>query len=420
MKKSLSKLMLAMAIAAPTAGLTSAANAVEIEYWQYFFAGRVEAMDQLIAKFEEANPDITVKQTTFPYAQYQAKVAAAVPAGQGPDVVQLYYGWLRDYMQAGLLAPLPTDTFDPATIDAEFFPMVQAMKVDGAYYGLPTAVRTMAMFYNKTLFSEAGLDPENPPKTYEEVATAANAIAKRDAGGNLLVAGITATPVSQDAHWWREVLMRQFGGQAYSDDYRTVTYNTPEGLAALRAYTSLFMEDKATDYGFMDESQASFVAGKAGILMDGSFRIGAVSGVEGLDWGVAPLPTHNGIESNYSSYWLNGITSQTSGEELEASVKFLEFITSDEAMQLWLDVVGELPARPSVALTEANRNDPVYGPFIAGLESAHATDFVNEVAQRQIWLDMIDMINVGGVSVEDAIAEAAATEQATIDEYYAK
>lgn len=420
MKKLLSSLMLATAIASPLSVMGGTANAVEIEYWQYFFAERVEAMDMLIAKFEEANPDITVKQTTFPYAQYQAKVAAAVPAGQGPDVVQLYYGWLRDYMQAGLLSPLPTDRFDPAAIDAEFFPIVQAVKVDGAYYGLPTAVRTMAMFYNKALFTAAGLDPENPPKTYEEVVAAAQAIVERDAGGNLLVAGITATPVSQDAHWWREVLMRQFGGQSYSDDYRTVTYNTPEGISALRAYTSLFMDAKVTDYAFMDESQASFVAGKAGILMDGSFRIGAVSSVEGLDWGVAPLPTHNGITSNYSSYWLNGISSKTTGEELEASIKFMEFITSEESMQLWLKVVGELPARSSVALTDENRVDPVYGPFIAGLETARATDFVNEAAQRQIWLDMIDMVNVGGVSVEDAIAEAAATEQHLIDAYYAK
>lgn len=99
--KKLSGLFLTTALALPLAGT---AEAVEIEYWQYHFAERVEAMDQLIARFQSENPDITVKHTTFPYAQYQAKVAAAVPAGEGPDVVQLYYGWLRDYNQAGLLA----------------------------------------------------------------------------------------------------------------------------------------------------------------------------------------------------------------------------------------------------------------------------------------------------------------------------
>ena len=51
-------------------------------------------MDQLIEKFEEANPDITVKQVTFPYADYQTRIVAANMAGKGPDVMQLFYGWL--------------------------------------------------------------------------------------------------------------------------------------------------------------------------------------------------------------------------------------------------------------------------------------------------------------------------------------
>lgn len=411
----------AIATAALGAALLSTpAVAVEIEYWQYYFEGRVTAIDQLIEQFEAENPDITVKHTHFPYAQYRTKIAAAVLAGEGPQVVQLYYGWLPDFMKAGLLEPLPTDVFDPATIDEEFFPITQRMKVDGQYYGLPTAVRSLAMFYNKDLFEKAGLDPESPPATYEELVEAAKAIAEHDSAGNLLVAGITATPVAQDAHWWREVLIRQNGGTPYSDDGRQVTYNTPEGAAALHNYTDMFMVHDATEYGFMNESQASFAAQRAGILIDGSFRIGAVQEMEGLNWGVAPLPEHNGIASNYASYWINGITRGTEGEELEASLKFLEFITRPEAMQLWLEVVGELPARPEVALTEQNLADPVYGPFLEGLKGAQTTEFVNESAQRQIWLDMIDRINIGGVSVEDSLAQAAEAEQKLLDEFYAQ
>lgn len=415
------RLRTAFATAALGAALLSTpAVAVEIEYWQYYFEGRVQAIDQLIEQFEAENPDITVKHTHFPYAQYRTKIAAAVMAGQGPDVVQLYYGWLPDFLKAGLLEPLPADVFDPAKIDEEYFPIVQRMKVDGEYYGLPTAVRSLAMFYNKDLFEKAGLDPESPPATYAELVEAAKAVAEHDSAGNLLVAGITATPVAQDAHWWREVLVRQHGGQPYSDDGKTVTYNTPEGAAALHDYTDMFMVHDATQYGFMNESQASFAAQRAGILIDGSFRIGAVQEMEGLNWGVAPLPTQNDVSSNYASYWVNGITRGTEGEELEASLKFLEFITRPEAMQLWLEVVGELPARPEVALTEENLADPVYGPFLEGLKGAQTTEFVNESAQRQIWLDMIDRINIGGVSVEDSLAQAAEAEQKLLDEFYAQ
>ncbi|MFV2092496.1 MAG: extracellular solute-binding protein, partial [Hyphomicrobiales bacterium] len=121
-----------------------ASETVEIEYLQYFFEARVKAMSTLIDNFEKANPDIKVKMTTFPYADYRTKVAAAIPAGVGPDVVQLFYGWLNDYINAKLIQPLPTDIFSAAQIEKDFFPMVQAMKRGDAYYALPTAVRSLA------------------------------------------------------------------------------------------------------------------------------------------------------------------------------------------------------------------------------------------------------------------------------------
>ncbi|MFV2003455.1 MAG: extracellular solute-binding protein, partial [Paracoccaceae bacterium] len=187
-----------------------ASQAVEIEYWQYFFDARVTAIDILIENFEAANPDITVTQTSFPYADYRTKVAAAIPAGEGPDVVQLFYGWLNDYVEAGLIQPLPTDMFPPEKIEAEFFPMVQAMKRDGAYMALPTAVRSLALFYNTDLFAEAGID--GPPKTLDELVTIAEKLTKRDATGNIIQEGITTGMNAQDHQWWREGLVRQFGG----------------------------------------------------------------------------------------------------------------------------------------------------------------------------------------------------------------
>ena len=141
----------------------SAANAVEIEYWQYFFDARVTAMEQLIENFQAANPDITVTMTHFPYADYRTKVAAAIPAGEGPDVVQLFYGWLNDYVDAELIQPLPTDTFPAATIDEEFFPMVQAMKDGDQYWALPTAVGARARCYHDSRREE---DRVGPPPTH--------------------------------------------------------------------------------------------------------------------------------------------------------------------------------------------------------------------------------------------------------------
>ncbi|WP_185804204.1 extracellular solute-binding protein [Pontivivens nitratireducens] len=407
-----------LAGAATAALLPGAASAdVEIEYWQYFFDARVEAMEQLIASFEEENPDITVTMTHFPYADYRTKVAAAIPAGEGPDVVQLFYGWLNDYIEASLIQPLPTDAFDPAVIDAEFFPMVGAMKKDGQYYALPTAVRSLALFYNERILEDAGVEP---PTTLEELVEVAKATTERDGAGNITQVGFTTGMTAQDHHWFREVLIRQFGGEPYLDDYRTVNYDTEAGRAALDYYTGLQSEHGVTVEGFMDEPQAAFRAGRAAMHIDGSFRVGSLADQRGLRWGVTELPAGpDGTQSNYSSYWVNAITTKAEGEKFDAAVKFMQFITSDDAMQLWLDVVGELPAKPSVGMTDENVNDEVFGPFIRGLEYAHTTTFANESSQRQVLVDMVSRINIGGQDAGESLSEAAAAEQAILDEYYA-
>ena len=398
-------------------GAASPSKAVEIEYWQYIFDTRVTAMDQLIERFEAANPGVTVRHQTFPYADYRTRVAAAIPAGQGPDVVQLFYGWLNDYIEAGLVQPLPTDAFPPDRIEADFFPMVSAMKVDGAYVALPTAVRSLALFYNKNLIERAGLSA--PPTTLDELVAAAKAMTTTDASGNITQVGLTTGMNAQDHHWFREVLLRQFGAAPYDDDSRNVTYDTPEGVAALEWYIGLQNEHRVTAAGFMDEPQAAFRAGRAGLHIDGSFRIGALQGTRGLNWGVAPLPAGpDGERSNYASYWVNAITSKAEGEKFEAAVKFMEFITSEEAMQLWLEVVGELPAKPAAALTDANLADPVFGPFIEGLSYARTTLFADETAQRQVLMDAVQRVLLEGQSPADSLAVAAQAEQAILDRYH--
>src|SRR5437868_4850104 len=83
----------------------------------------VQAIDELIKRFEAANPTIKVKHVNVPYDDFRLKIAAAIPAGQGPDVVQLFYGWLQDYLKAKLLQPLPADLFKATEIEQEFFPL---------------------------------------------------------------------------------------------------------------------------------------------------------------------------------------------------------------------------------------------------------------------------------------------------------
>ncbi|MFC3705488.1 extracellular solute-binding protein [Devosia honganensis] len=388
------------------------AQAVEIEYWQYVFDSRVQAMDKLIENFEAANPGITVKHTTFPYADYQTRVVAAKVAGQGPDVVQLFYGWLDNFVAGGLIQPLDPAVFPHAEIESDFFPIVSAMKRGEDYYGLPTAVRSLALFYNKAIFEEAGIEP---PANLEEFLAAAEATTKRDGSGNITTAGVTLDMAGQDHHWWREVLVRQNGGEPY-DAEGNVAYDSEAGAAALKFYTDLQTEHNVGLMGFMDEGQAAFRAGMAAMTIDGTFRLGAFAS-NPFEWGVVELPADaEGMRSNYASYFANAIGATAQGEELEAAQKFLTYISSAEAMDIWLDTVGELPARRDVALTEENLADPILAPFLKGLEYAHTTKFLDEAGQRQTAIDMVNRVLLEGQSIEDSLKQAAEAEQAIIDD----
>jgi len=394
------------------------AEKVEITYWQYFYETKKDTIDVLIDLFEKENPDIIVNQVTFPYEDYNVKVAASVPAGVGPNVVNLYYGWLPLYINADYLQALPEDAFNPEMIEKDFFPLVSAAKVDGKYYALPTAVRSLALIWNKDLFKKAGLDPEIPPQTLDELVEYAQKLTIYDKAGNLVEEGLTAELRGQLHHWVREILIRQFGGKPYSDDNRKVTYNDQSGYDALTFITDLTEKYKVGQPGFLTDDVTAFKAGKAAMTIDGSFRIGTLDKLENLNYGIAEVPSHNGIKSNFASFWANGITSFTEGKQLEASIKFLKFLTSDSTMELWLKNIGELPAKPSVAFKEENINDPKYGPFIKGLEYAHATYFVDEMAQRQAWIDAYDLVKLEGKTVKEAVDAVAAIEQAVLDKFY--
>jgi multiple sugar transport system substrate-binding protein len=390
----------------------------EIVYWQYFYETKKDTVDTLIGLFEAENPDIKVTQQTFPYEQYNTKVASSVPSGEGPNVINLYYGWLPKYIDSGYLQPLPESVFSQERIQSEFFSLVDAAKFNGSYYALPTAVRSLALFWNKDLFKAAGLDPETPPKTVEELIEFAKLLTKTDKQGNYLQTGFTLELRAQLHHWLREVLIRQYGGTPYNEDSTQVTYNNQAGYDAFKFFTDLETVEKIGMPNFMTDDVTAFKSGMMGMTIDGSFRLGTFDKIDTLNYGVTELPSMNGENYNFASFWANGITSFTKGKELEASLKFLDFLTSETAMSMWLKNVGELPAKKALAVKDEYSNDPKYGPFIKGLEYATATKFIDESSQRQVWIDAYDQVILNGMSINDAVDAAAETEQAVLDNYY--
>ena len=221
----------------------------------------------------------------------------------------------------------------------------------------------------------------------------------------------------QDAQWIREVLIREFGGAPYSDDGKKVMYSSPAGVAAVQWYADLITKEKVSELGFMTDGVTAFRSGHAAMTIDGSFRLAAFDGQKGLDYGVAELPSYSGERANFASYWANGITAKAKGPKLIAAGRFLAFITTPEAMQLWMDKVGELPARVALTETDAVKNHPKYGPFVRGLSYARATVFADESSQRQVMMDMMDRIVIKHTPVAEAVSVAAADDQKIIDSH---
>ena len=396
---------------------------VAITYWQYFFESKVKLVDELIKQFESQNPGIQVVHENFPYDAYNQKVASAVSAGQGPDVINLFYGWVPLYVDSGYLQPLPADVFPAAEIERDFVPMIKNSKFDGKYWALPTAVRSLALFYNSDLLRAA--DIGRAPVTWDEFVTAAQRTTVRDAAGRTTVEGFGAAPNGQDHQLIREVLFRQWGAAPYSPDGRRVTYATPQGAAALKWYTDLLTQSKVGVIDFFPGGNGyrdAFVAGRAAMIVDGSFAIASIRANMKATWGVATLPkrTLGGEASNFGSYWVHGLTTRAQGARRDAAIKFLKFLTSEAVQRLWLQRVGELPASRKLVGDPVLAADPVYGPFIQGLAYSRATLFVNETAQREVLVDAVNEVVINNKSPEQALAGAAMREQKILDEFWTK
>ncbi|WP_461367694.1 extracellular solute-binding protein [Candidatus Darwinibacter acetoxidans] len=392
---------------------------VTIEYWQYYYESKVKLIDELIPVFEAQNPGIKVKHITFPYDAFNEQVAAAVAAGEGPDVLNIFYGWLPMYLKQGFLQPLPEKYFTVEQIEERFIPMVNAVKVDGQYWALPTAVRSLALFYNVDHFAEEGFT--EPPKTWDELLEMAIKLTRRTDRGALVRQGYGWNVTGQDWHLFREVLLRQWGVAPLSEDNRTVTMNSdPAAYEVLEWWI-----DWSRKYGVGEEEgrglyRDSFLAGRASMIVDGSFGIGTISANPNLKWAVAELPVKEigGEKSNFGSFWAHAITRNATGEKLDAAAKFLEFITSDEVQRTWLERVGELPASRALAQDPALREDPVYGPFVRGLEYSHATFFVDETIERELIVEAVDKILLLDAPVKDTLDQLVNDLQKVRDEYF--
>ncbi len=173
---------------------------------------------------------------------------------------------------------------------------------------------------------------------------------------------------------------------------------TTAGAAALKWYTDLQMTDKVTSNTFMDEAQAAFKAGRAGMhrrrLVPDRRAAGGRRG-----WTGAWPNCRPGRTAPSRTMPRTGSTRSPASRRARSWPRpRSSWPTSPRTRRCrsGSKTVGELPAKPSAALTDANKADPVYGPFIAGLGYAHATIFADETGQRDVLVDAVNRVFLEG------------------------
>ncbi|WP_010495978.1 ABC transporter substrate-binding protein [Paenibacillus elgii] len=323
-----------------------------------------DLLKQTIKEFESKHPNVKVKYEVIA-DQYMDVIKTRLIGGEGPDVFYLDAFEAPALIEKGVIEPL--DSYVKPEFDVADFeePLLNAFKVGGKTYGFPKDSSTLAMFYNKKHFEEAGIT--KPPTTWEELQDAAKKLTKTE-GGKTVRFGFGVAPELA-----RQMYMAQAFGGKVSDDKGNAAFASPEALKGLQLVVDLHNKDKSS--GEPKEVGAGwggemFGQGKASIVFEGNWAIPFLNNnYKDLQYATAELPTVNGKKGTMAftvAYVMN-----KASKKKEASWELISYLTGKEGMKTWTSKGFALPTRKSVAKELGYDKDPLRGALVAG--SAYAT-----------------------------------------------
>lgn len=295
-----------------------------------------EVYKKLISQFEEQNPNIKVEMevTSADMNQYYALIKARLSGSQGLDVFAIHPGvYLSEYQEAGQLMDLTDQPFVKEYLDS----MVESCTVDGKVYGLPQAYNNHCVFYNKKIFAKYNL---TPPKTWEDMEHVCQVL--KENGEETIVSGSAE-------EWVHEIPFIQLIGSYFKDD--------PMILQKLESGEAKFTDEKFQslfkDYqdmgkeGFYtkdamgtkyEPSLALFAQEKAAMLNTGTWSVGGLKQQNpDLEFGIFLLPSRAGSPVVQLGP-AQALTISANTKNAEASLKFLEFLSSKDAATLYANV----------------------------------------------------------------------------------
>lgn len=312
---------------------------IHLSYWH--LVGQKEVELYSVKLFNEIQDSIEVHPTAIPWQEYEKKILTAILSGNPPDVFNHFAPVVK---LASRMALIPLDDFiERDQFDTTiFFPALWTeMRYAGHLFAVPVRTASYGFFINKSLFREAGLNPENPPATWAEVKRLAKKFVKYGDDGQIVRMGFipkySNLPLQGDL--MVPLLMAwQLGAQFLVDGGTRVSLNNPELMESLQWVIDYFAaysleEVTALQAGFGYADQQAFLSEKvAMMILDNTFMENIALHNPDLDYGVAPIPSFpNTHSSSMSGSWWLAIP--RGSRYPEAAWDFIKFV-SDKEVQL--------------------------------------------------------------------------------------
>lgn len=364
------------AAAAPS----SSGDVVEVQFFHTTWVpGMLEVLEKSIADFEAENPGIKIVETRTNWTDAPSQLMASLMGGTAPDIIMANPSILAQFRGIGAFADL-TDRISPEFVDTLLPSAVQVMTApDGTLDGMPQEGCNWALFYRKDLFEAAGLDPEKPPTTWEELVEYGKALTKDTNGDGVIDQYGFGWPVAaENANDYWVNFMQQAGSPitVYEDGKWVSKLDGAEAKTATEFMVGLVRQEGITPSSVVEWDWEgvtnAFVQGEVAMMHNGAWVVGSVK-EKGPDldgkWDTALLfsgPAGPAYRGHPNTFHL-----MEASEHKDEAWKFLEYFYNTPSDVEGLTLAGKFcEASGGMLYTKdflayAGKNyDPMLKPFL--------------------------------------------------------
>lgn len=397
-------------------GLTSTAVAVELTmYYPVAVGGALtKIVDGLVADFEKENPEIQVNAIyAGNYNDARIKALAALQSGEPAQLSVMFSIDIYELIEQGAIVAfddLVSTDDERAWLDSFYPALMENGRTQGKTWGIPFQRSTIVMYYNKDAFRSAGLDPESPPATWDELVAAGKKLTRKS--GDAVEQWGMMIPSTGYPYWMFGALAMQNGQTLMNGDGNETYFDAPATVEALEFWTSL-----GSDHGVMPSGtiewgtlRQNFLEGKTAIMWHSTGNLTTVKQNASFDFGVAMLPAkkRRGTPTGGGNFY---VFKDSSDEEKAAALKLIRFLTQPERTGEWSIKTGYLGTRPDAYATPALQNYVKEFPPAAvardQLEFATAELSTYQTGRvRKLLDDAIQAVLTGSKSPSEALGDA--------------